>query len=168
MIADTQIEALEHVLRDLLAEHRTLVDLAHKHREALRSADGQAITDLSLERDRVNERIVTLNNERLDITSSLAASVRAPSKSVTVRTVLEMLEPSRSATLRALADELRAAIESARREHSILRDATAAFAGHLGGVLSRAVEMCAPARTYTAAGRVSVSATLPGTLDVRH
>jgi hypothetical protein len=168
MIADTHVEALEHVLRELLSEHRTLVDLAARHREALRSADGAAITQLSLERDRVNERIVALNNERLDVTSALAGSVRAPTRAVTVRTVLEMLEPARSAKLRSLADELRSAIESARREHSVLRDATAAFAGHLGGVLSRAVEMCSPARTYTAAGRVSVSATLPGALDVRH
>ncbi len=168
MIAETQIEVLERVLRELLAEHRTLVTLAERHREALRNADGPVVTEVSLERDRVNERIVALNAERIEITGAVAASLGANSERVTVRTLIESLGPARSARLTALADELRDAIEATRREHSILRDATAAFAGHLGGVLSRAVELCAPARTYTAAGRVAVSSTLPGALDVRH
>ncbi len=168
MIADTQIEALEHVLRELLAEHRTLVELAQRHRDALRAANGAEVTAISLERDRVNARLVALNGERQSITAKLAAALGTPNPPVTVRTVIQSLAPDRSARLLGLADELRSAIEDSRREHSILRDATAAFAGHLGGVLSRAVEMCAPARTYTAAGRMAVTATLPGALDVRH
>lgn len=168
MISDAKVETLERVLRDLLTEHRTLVELAAGHRDALRRADGLAITTISLDRDRVNERIVALNDERLEVTASLTAALSAPQRAVTIRTVIQTLGPSRSARLAALADELRRAVEAARREHSILRDATSAFAGHLGGVLSRAVELCAPARTYNAAGRVAISATLPGALDVRH
>ena len=168
MTTDAHIKALEHVLRDLLDHHRSLVELAQRHRDALRHADGQAITEISLARDRVNEQIVARNEERLRITDALAAALGSSSKPMTVRAVIQAVGPHRSAFLTSLADELRTAIEAARREHSILRDATAAFAGHLGGVLDRAIQMCAPARTYTSAGRVAVSSALPGALDVRH
>ncbi|MEO0631079.1 MAG: flagellar export chaperone FlgN [Planctomycetota bacterium] len=168
MSIDEHVTTLEQLLRDLLTEHLRLIDLAGRHREALRLADGQVITELSIERDAVNARISALNSQRISVMAALATDVGIDAKSPTVRSLAESLTPPRSATLLALAGELRSAIESTRREHSILRDATAAFAGHISGVLSRAVEMCAPARTYTSAGRVSTASSLPGALDVRH
>lgn len=167
-IEDAQLEALERVLRELLVEHERLVDLAGRHREALRRADGLAVTAISIERDAVNERLVALNDERVRLIGELARALGAEAASVTVRTVIEAAGPGRSARLAGLADELRSAVEATRREHSVLREATAALAGHLGGVLDRAVQLCAPARTYTASGRVSVASTMPGALDVRH
>lgn len=168
MITDVQVEALERVLRELLVEHESLVELARRHREALRKADGEQVTAVSLERDAVNERIVRLNEERVSVTSAIAAAVGGDAKQMTVRAVIQAVAPERADRLSSLADRLRQAVEATRREHSILRDATAAFAGHLDGVLHRAIEMCAPSRTYTNRGRVAVSSPMPGALDVRH
>ena len=118
MIASKHIDALERVLRELLAEHETLVTLAARHREALRRADGPAVTEVSLERDRVNERIVSLNGERQEMTRAIAGELGAHAEGMTVRTLIAALAPDRAARLAALADELRSAIEATRREHS--------------------------------------------------
>ncbi|MEO1583007.1 MAG: flagellar export chaperone FlgN [Planctomycetota bacterium] len=168
MITDVHIEALETVLEGLLTQHESLVRLASRHRDALRAADGGAITELSLERDRVNAAIVELNEERVRITRSLTDRLGAGTGAVAMKTLIQAIAPERAGRLSSLAAELRSAVEASRREHSILRDATAMFAGQLEGVLNRAVEMCAPARTYTAAGRMSASVTVPSALDVRH
>ncbi|MEO1717936.1 MAG: flagellar export chaperone FlgN [Planctomycetota bacterium] len=168
MIKHEHIDSLERILQELLTLHEQLVSLAGRHRQALRRADGPAITAISLERDGVNERIMHLNDSRLTLTTQIAESLGTRATEVTVRSVIAALEPRRAASLVTLADALKGAIEATRREHSVLRDATAAFAGQLGGVLNRAVEMCAPARTYTAAGRVALASTLPSALDVRH
>lgn len=168
MSIDEQVTTLEQLLRDLLTEHLRLIDLAGRHREALRSADGKAITDLSIERDAVNARISSLNGQRTSVMAALATQAGGDGSGITVQAIAQSLAHPQSATLLTLAEQLRSAIESTRREHSILRDATAAFAGHINGVLSRAFEMCAPARTYTSAGRVSTASSLPGALDVRH
>ena len=47
MMTEVHIEALEQVLRELLVEHESLVDLASRHREALRAADGPTVTAVS-------------------------------------------------------------------------------------------------------------------------
>ncbi|MEL6498462.1 MAG: hypothetical protein AAGJ54_01155 [Planctomycetota bacterium] len=168
MITTKHIDELERILSDLAAEHRQLVGLAHRHRQALRDADGAEITRIALQRDGINGRLVELNEARLSVTAHIAGALGQQASEVTVRSVISMLEGPRSASLGAIADDLKRSIVESRREHSILRGATAAFAGHLGGVLHRAVELCAPARTYTAAGRVAIGSSVPSALDVRH
>ncbi|MGP1272255.1 MAG: flagellar export chaperone FlgN [Phycisphaerales bacterium] len=163
---------LERQLRELLGEHRRLVSLARQHRAALRSADGRAVTSISIERDAVNERIVRLNEQRNTTASAIAEALGLDASNggrrATVRALVESLSEPEASRLAAVADELRAAIESTQREHSVLRDATAAIAGHLGGVLTQVLSAYAPSKTYTARGRVSVSVALVGSLDVRH
>ena len=164
---DVHVEVLERVLGDLLTSHHELMRLAERHRSCLRDADGPGVTEVSLERDRVNARILRLNEERVEILGALADGL-GDAKAITLGTLMTSLGPERSGRLRALADELKTSIEACRREHSVLRDATAMFAGHLQGVLTRAVELCAPARTYTNRGRMASAASLPTALDVRH
>ncbi|MEM1071769.1 MAG: flagellar export chaperone FlgN [Planctomycetota bacterium] len=172
MSLETLTRELEECLADMLGAHRKLCDLAGSHREALRAADGRAITAMALERDAVNGRITQLSSKRKMIVAELSASLGlatdGPHGELTLSTLLERIGPSRSERLAALADELRSAIESSRREHSVLRDATAAVAGHLSGVMTQIVNAASTARTYTAQGRVAVPNGAVATLDMRH
>ncbi|MEM8756442.1 MAG: flagellar export chaperone FlgN [Planctomycetota bacterium] len=165
------VARLEGIIRSLTAAQHELAALAGKHREALRAADGVRITALAFERDMVNARIVTLNRERMEAVGAIATSLGLDARRAATLTVRELLgsvgEPAASSLI-AAADELRSALLDTQREHSVLRDATAAVAGQLGGVLTRVLSACSTANTYTAGGQIAVGAAVPGTLDMRH
>ena len=53
-------------------------------------------------------------------------------------------------------------------EQSALREATAAFAGHLGGMLAQVVQTCNVAKTYNARGKMAQGIAMSTAVDFRH
>ncbi len=161
-------ESLEHVLEDLASEHETLIELARLHRESLRKADSPAIARIAAQRHQTNQRIVALDQERARIVSEISEAIGLPSANVTVRALISQIGGPASKRLGALAEKLRQLIESARAEQTALREATAAFAGHLGGMLAQVVQNCSVAKTYTAMGKMAPGIAMPAAMDLRH
>ena len=170
MSAATSIstESLEHVLEALAGEHETLIELAKIHREALRKADSPAIARIAELRNETNQRIVALDKERARIVSEISKAIGLPSANVTVRALISQIGGPASKRLAALAEKLRQLIENARVEQSALREATAAFAGHLGGMLATVIQTCSVAKTYTARGKMAPGIAMPASMDLRH
>lgn len=159
---------LERVLEALAQEHEGLIALAREHREALRRADSPAIVRIAGERSRTNERIVALDRERARTVEEISRALGAPGANQTVRALVSQIGGPSSKRLGALAERLRGLIESARAEQSALREATATFAGHLGGMLAQVVQTCTVARTYTARGKMAPGIAMPAAMDLRH
>lgn len=163
-----QTEALERVLESLAAEHESIIALAREHRAALRKADSPAIAAIAGQRAEANTRIAQLDRERAKLVAEMAKELGMPSVNLTVRALIARLGSPSATRVAALAERLRGLIEEARQEQSALREATAAIAGHLGGLLAQVAQSCAVARTYTAHGRMAQGIALPAAMDIRH
>lgn len=159
---------LERVLEALAVEHETLITLARQHREALRKADAPTISRIATQRNETNQRIVALDQERARVVAEIALALGLPSANQTVRALVTQIGGPASKRLGALAERLRGLIEAARTEQSALREATSAFAGHLGSMMAQVVQTCTIARTYTARGRMAQGIAMPAAMDLRH
>lgn len=166
--APVQTEPLEHTLEALAQEHETLIELAKQHRQALRKADSPAIVRIAELRNQTNQRIIALDQERARIVSEISKSFGLPSANVTVRALIAQIDGLSAKRLSGLAERLRQLIEMARTEQLALREATAAFAGHLGGMLAQVVQSCSVAKTYNARGKMSPGIAVPASMDLRH
>jgi hypothetical protein len=154
----------ERVLSDLIAAHERLVELIGRERSALRAADAPGMAALSAEREIIAAEIASLDRRRAEIARAI---IGRDAGRLRISQVLAAMGSAEASRLSGLSDRLRAIVSEAHRGQAALRDAAASIAGHLAGVMSRVVETCAPARTYTASGRVALGASTPGVLDVR-
>lgn len=167
-VTQQHTERLEEILRGLMAEHETLISLASKHREALRAADAPEMSRVAAQRSAVNARIVELDRQRAELVSELAQTLGMQGAGMTVRALIAAIGGQSAKQLSALAEKLRQLIEKARTEQAALRDATAAVAGHLGGVLTQVVRTCSVGQTYTARGKMAPGTSMPAAMDLRH
>lgn len=154
----------ERILDDLIGAHERLLGLIDRERAALRAADAPGMAALSAEREALSAEIASLDRRRADVARAI---VGRDAGRLRIGQVLASLGSAEASRLSGLSDRLRAIVGEAHRKQSAVRDAAAAVARHLTGVMSRVVETCAPARTYTASGRVAVGVSTPGVLDVR-
>lgn len=161
-------EQLEAVLRGLMQEHETLIELASQHREALRAADAPEISRIAAQRAAVNVRIVELDRQRAQVVTELAQSLNMQGAGLTVRALIAAIGGQSAKQLSTLAEKLRQLIERARTEQAVLRDATATVAGHLGGVLAQVVRTCSVGQTYNARGKLAPGTSMPASMDLRH
>lgn len=166
--APVQTEPLEHTLVALAKEHEKLIELARQHREALRKADSPAIARLADLRNQTNQRIIALDKERARIVAEISKTLGLPSANLTIRSLITQIGGPGAKRLSLLAEKLRQLIESARTEQSALREATAAFAGHLGGMLAQVVQTCNVAKTYNARGKMAQGVAMSTAVDFRH
>ena len=74
--------------------------------------------------------------------------------------------PDLARTFRTLQNRL--GIVKVEAAQSALREATAAFAGHLGGMLATVIQTCSVAKTYTARGKMAPGIAMPASMDLRH
>ncbi|MCA9271821.1 MAG: flagellar protein FlgN [Phycisphaerales bacterium] len=163
-----QTEPLEHTLVALAKEHETLIELAKQHRQALRKADSPTIARLADLRNQTNQRIIALDKERARIVAEISKAIGLPSANTTIRALIAQIGGPSAKRLSLLAEKLRQLIESARTEQSALREATAAFAGHLGGMLAQVVQTCNVAKTYNARGKMAQGIAMSTAVDFRH
>lgn len=167
-VTQAQTDALERVLVGLTEQHALLIELGAHHREALREADAPRLAHIAGQRDAVNQQIVRLDRERAQIVDDIARALGMQGQGVTVRAIAAAIGGPASKKISALALSLRELIERCRREQSVLRDATATVAGHLGGILSQVSRACSASQTYTNRGQMAPGSAMPAAMDIRH
>lgn len=150
-----QILEVEHLLRQLIAEHHKLLKHVEAHDSAMRAFDLPAMDQAARLQDAVRLRIATMDTRRRAAIQQIARSARL-NGDITIQALAEAF-PDRAQPLLALRDELKSvAARIAARTY-----VTARVAGGVLGHLNTAVRFLAGAveRTgvYTKSGNPRVS-----------
>ncbi len=150
-----QILEIEHLLRQLIVEHRKLLKHVDAHAQAMRQMDLKAMDDSAKLQEAARTRIAAMENRRRGLVQQIARAQRISGELNLQR--LAELHPAHGKSLLALRDELKAiAGQIAGRTYVASR-----LAGAVLGHLNTAVRLLAGAteRTgvYTKAGVPKVS-----------
>lgn len=150
-----QLLEVEHMLRQLIAEHHKLLKHVTAHDAAMRRFDLPAMDQVAKLQDAVRLRIATMEARRRAAIQQIARAARV-GDDLTIQQLAEMF-PDRAASLLGLRDELKdIASQIAARTHVAAR-----VAGGVLGHLNTAIRFLAGAveRTgvYTKTGTPQVS-----------
>lgn len=150
------------LLEALVAAHEALLLASGEHREALRTADAEA---MALAAGRVNEvcdTIAVLDGHRRELTRALVPEQPDATLSFLAS---RLPEPRRNVALE-LATRLRELIVGVRTEQRRLRAAADAMLSHVRGIVQQVQQGLNHAGTYGRAGRVDAGATVVTGLDM--
>ncbi|HYE03712.1 MAG TPA: flagellar export chaperone FlgN [Phycisphaerales bacterium] len=163
--------ALEDVLARLLAEHESLLVLTRAQRAAISSADAAALAAATGGMAEVAARIAELEARRSAITARLGGEGPAPASGAPAPAPLARLAGLLPAAARervlALAGRLKELLLTLQREQRVIREAAAALAGHLDGLIKQVGRSLAHSGTYGPRGLVAAPVQVVSALDLR-
>jgi hypothetical protein len=173
--ADPEIQELEALLQQLLDEHEQLLALAASHRAAIAGANPHALGECVQRQNEVVQRVAELEKRRLGLVARLADKMKplgagrtggVPDKPTISWIARSLPEPIR-ARLVALADRLRELLARLQKEHAALREASAALAAHMEGLMRQLARRLSHAGTYGRRGIVEAPVQVVSALDLR-
>jgi hypothetical protein len=179
VVSDPEIAQLEALLERLLAEHEQLLELAASHRQAIAGADPRTLGDCLQRQNEVVQRVGDLESQRLALVARLAERMRPlakaggsrPAEAIpdkpTVSWIAKSLPEPLRTRLVGLAERLRELLARLQREHATLREASAALASHMEGMMRQLAKRLSHAGTYGRRGMVESTVQVVSALDLR-
>lgn len=150
------METLTSILGKQIELHRALRALIERKRDAIRTADIDAITELCRRENAVAQQLGDLEKKRLEIVGLLTGRFEPDAVTpLTLREITRHADPSRQTELRLLADTLRAEVEAVRRASSIVRAAAEALSRHMSGILQTVTGALSRVGVYERRGRIA-------------
>ncbi len=150
-----QIAELEAVLRDLIAEHRKLLEQVESHAGAMKAFDLATMDQVSSMQRATHGRITALEVKRKAAVRQVAAAMRVE-PTVTL-SQLAVLYPPRRVELYRLRDELKAVASAVAARNRVAGKVANALLGHLNTVVRLFAGAVAKANVYTKYGVPQVS-----------
>lgn len=163
-----QVPPLLKILATQQASHHALRELIRRKREAIRTADIDAITKLCEQERALVQRIGDVESQRLalvgQITEQLAPGSSQPR---TLREIADAAGEPLGAQLVAQADALRSEIEAVGRESSVVTAAAAALSRHMSGLMQTVQSALSRVGVYERRGRIAVASQMDFCVDVK-
>jgi hypothetical protein len=162
------LERLARILSAQIERHRRLLSCIEKKRQAIRTADIDAITRLCQAEQAIVQRQGDLEKQRLALvgqfTGRLAPDAARP---LSLREIAAAAEPPQRERLEALAEALRGATEKVRRESSIVTAAADALSRHMTGIMQSVNSALSRVGVYERRGRIAVGAQMDFCVDLK-
>jgi hypothetical protein len=160
-------QELEVLLTDLLAHHEQMLAHSRRHADALRRADLPALRRAIEDQQTLGRRIIDLESRR----ARLVAAALGPRAAQTPLSALAMrLPPGPRERVLALAERLKAVLQSVLEAQRVVARASESLMGHMQGLMQQVARKLSHAGTYDRPGRpalaISSGAVISG-LDVR-
>lgn len=163
------VELLRQLLARQLDLYDKLLQCATAKREAIRTADIDAVTSQCQREQTLLTSLHDLELKREPIVRHLAAllEIRVDADvAITSREIAERLdEPDRGA-LQALTAQLKQRIEEVRRTHSVIRQATDALSRHMNGVMQSVQTALNHSGVYERKGRLATAGNMVRSIDI--
>ena len=161
-------DALERLLRDQLAMHRSILQCMARKKHAIRMADITSVTKICAEENNIIQRLAEAEKQRLALVGKLTHVIKpASSQPLSVMEIVaEAPEPLRS-RVAALAAQLRESLQLVQRESSIVQSAADTLNRHMTGIMQTVHAALSRARVYGQRGRIAVGAPMPSVLDIK-
>ncbi|MFG0253382.1 MAG: flagellar protein FlgN [Phycisphaerales bacterium JB038] len=155
------------VQRMTALQERMLALLGQK-REAIRTADGEALLKATETEGKLAAEMVALEQQRRQVVQELLAhrGLALSEPAATLKEVASLTAAGEAGDLLQAGAALRRLVEQTARENSILREAGDRLLGHLRHLSSVMHGALDRSKTYSRAGRLQVTPQLSATLDL--
>ena len=150
-----QINDLQFLLQQLVAEHEKLLSLLEEQHQALRALDAHRVQDLSAKQESSRLRIAGLESRRRLVVQQLCLASRMIGEPTIAR--LAATFPQAGAPLLALRDKLRSLAAAVSNRAQIAGKVAGALLGHLNTVVRLVSGVTEQARLYNKQGVHAVS-----------
>lgn len=163
-------DELATILRELIAEHETLLALTREHREALSQANLAALNGVITRQNETVQRISTIEHRRAALVAEMTrqrAAGTSPNQPVTIVALVAHAPELARKGLLTLANTLRDLLNRLHIEHQALRLAAEMLAQHMDGLMRQVYSQLSHAGTYARSGSVDASVRVVSALDVR-
>lgn len=151
-----QLLEIETILRQLVDEHRRLLEQIDAQQCAMRAAKAELIERSTQQQESTRHRIVRLEAKRRQLSNQIGRAMRMPAEPTV--SVLAQLFPARSAILLGLRDELRAGVEAVTERTRIGSRLASAVLGHLNSAVRLIAGAVEQAGVYTKSGAPQMTA----------
>jgi hypothetical protein len=154
-MAAVQINDLQFILQQLVAEHEKLLRLLEEQQRALRVLDARRVQELSAQQEASRLRIAGLENRRRLTLQQLCVASRLAGEPTITR--LAAMFPQAGQPLLALRDRLKALAAAISGRAQIAGKVAGALLGHLNTVVRLVAGATEQARLYNKQGVHAVS-----------
>ena len=165
------MDSLEQILRSQLELHGRLMQCLQGKREAIRAADVGTIMTCCEQEQKLAVAIGELERKRSSLMNALTGrnnATKTPGLPVPrLADVLPLGESAQQERLSALGGELRDVVEQMKRISTVVRDAAAALARHMAGVMQTVRSALGPTKVYSRRGHVAAGAPMRFTVDLK-
>jgi hypothetical protein len=161
-------ETLLKVMTHQLEHYRRLHGCINRKRQAIRSADIDAITALCQMENALIQRLGDLEKQRLECVGRVTerAAPRA-AQPLSASEIAARLDGPIGAALAQLATRLRDAVTDVRRESSVVAAAADALNRHVSGIMQTVTGALTGTRVYESRGRLAVAAQPDHCIDIK-
>lgn len=167
-VADPIADLVRGLVETIDATHEryeALRALVARRREAIRTADLDALDSALREERATTGRVTELDRRRAELAGALARRLGLPT-TASASDIAARLPDAEGERLRFHAGRLRGSIDACRRESGVVRAAADTLAQHVAGVLASVQALMAATPTYGRGGRLAGAAPLR-TVDLR-
>ncbi len=163
---DINAQRLESLIGDLTVFHERLLEVTHRHREAVRSADRAAVALCVRDQRALIATIGQLDNDRRALIALMLPGV--PAREVTLTRLSQMFPSPQRDRLGGAAARLRGLIESISLENKAVAQATGTLMGHMDALLRQIASALSQSGTYGRCGSVRAETHVACGIDVSH
>ncbi len=164
----SQVDLLVRILAIQIESHRRLFSSIQRKREAIRTADLDAIAGLTREENALIQRMGELEKRRLELIGSMTGQLTPDADNpLTVMQIAEAVGEPQKRELQDLAEKLRECVHEVRRESSIVRTAAEALDRHMTGIAQTINGVLSRVGLYERRGRIAVGAQVNYCVDIK-
>jgi hypothetical protein len=161
-------QMLERILAAQIEEHQRLRECIDRKREAIRTADINAVSSICGDENVVIQRVAELERRRLELVGRMTQAINAKATApMTLSQLAVALGDGPGTRLAAYADQLRSLIAQVQRQSSIVRNAAEALSRHMSGIVQTVHSALSRARVYSHRGQINLGVQLESSLDLK-
>lgn len=167
-VFDGSLHELEQILRDMIAHHEQLADLAGVRHEAMRRADTEALGSCIQAENEVVQQIANTEKRRIRVVGAIAAELGSPAKNQTrLSWIAERCPDGPRKRLEHLSTRLRETITRLHDRNAVLQAAAETLARHMNGIRRQIAATLNHAKTYGRKGAVDAGPSVVSAVDIR-
>ncbi|MCC6677061.1 MAG: flagellar export chaperone FlgN [Phycisphaerales bacterium] len=149
---------LDALLTASLEENKGLLELAARHRAALRRADGAAAHACAEEQDGCLRRLADLDRRRLELIAAFGRARAGQKPPSTISDLAESVAEPERTRLREKATAVRELMARIRGEYQTIQIATRSLLAHMEGLMRQVGRQLSQSGTYGRRGYVEAGA----------
>jgi hypothetical protein len=159
--------ALLKLLTVQLDVQKKLCGALDEKREAIRTADVQALEASTLLEGALLRRLKDLEGKRRTLVGGMSQSIAPGGEALSLHDLVAHAESTTRERLTEVADDMRTTAAAVRHQSAVLRQASESLSRHLSGILQTMRSALSRAGVYGNRGAVAYSAPLDASLDLQ-
>ena len=162
------VAELEVLMGELVVVYEQIKTMGELRFEAIRCADARRLAACVRQENGLVQRVAELEKRRISVVGRIAEQLGSPrERETTMGWIASRVEGARSASLKTLADRLRALMTEVMKLNAVAKGAAERLAKHMEGLMHEIARGLNHAQVYSSRGRVDAAARVVSGIDLK-